>query len=262
MDALEYIVRFFRDSCLNDSVQRHMCLFLVALTVVGSALKELCPLPDTYMSNKRNVLNVYFVKVAWGWTLWLLLPFIALTNFALTRNVKEVLRRLTSLLVGTAVWYICTQFFLFIENLTGSCYSSKDLEELVIELGSRRECIIGGGFWHGFDISGHSFLLPYCVLIIVEETAVIHDLKLGKNRLFDVLVSILFVFLGIISFIWIWMYLCTAIYFHELDQKLFGTAFGVLAWFGTYKSWYTLPCSPGLPPKSASGPKKSEHYRQ
>ncbi|KAJ1123446.1 hypothetical protein NDU88_001915 [Pleurodeles waltl] len=112
MEALEGAVRFFRDTCLRDAIRRHLYLILIAITVCGSIVKEFCPLPDSYLNNKRNVLNVYFVKVAWGWTLWLLLPFIAITNFSLTRNIKEVLRRMTSLLVGTAVWYTCTQFFL------------------------------------------------------------------------------------------------------------------------------------------------------
>lgn len=261
MEALECAVRFFRDTCLRDAIRRHLYLILIAITLCGSLVKEFCPLPDSYLNNKRNVLNVYFVKVAWGWTLWLLLPFIAVTNFSLTRNIKDVLRRMTSLLVGTAVWYTCIQFFLFIENLTGNCYNSTALE-VVLEQGSRRECIIGGGFWYGFDISGHSFLLPYCVLLIVEETTVIHELKLDRNRKIDVLISVLFVFLGILSLIFIWMYLCTALYFHEVDQKLFGTAFGLVGWYGTYKSWYTLPYSPGLPPKNTVVNRKSRHYKQ
>ena len=43
---------------------------------VGSLIADMYPFPDSYFSNKRNVINMYMVKIGWGWTLAVLLPFI------------------------------------------------------------------------------------------------------------------------------------------------------------------------------------------
>ncbi|KAK9404765.1 fat storage-inducing transmembrane protein 2 [Crotalus adamanteus] len=72
---------------------------LMSFMVIGSLIKELMPLTPTYLSNKRNVLNVYFVKFAWAWTFSLLLPFVSLTNYNVLQNILPVLVRLFSLLV-------------------------------------------------------------------------------------------------------------------------------------------------------------------
>ncbi|XP_029463594.1 fat storage-inducing transmembrane protein 2 [Rhinatrema bivittatum] len=261
MECLEDCARFLKARCLTVAMRQRLYLVLLCINIAGSALKEFSPLPDSYLSNKRNFLNVYFVKLAWAWTFWLLLPFIALTTFALTRNPKEVLRRLSTLLVGTVIWYVCTKFFVFIENLTGSCYTSEALHDLREEHENRKECMMGGGVWHGFDISGHSFLLPYCILMIVEETAVVHELTLQRNQHLHAVVSALFVALTALALIWVWMFFCTAIYFHDISQKLFGTAFGLLAWYGTYQAWYLNPISPGLPPKGTALKSKRRGYK-
>ncbi|KAM8945798.1 acyl-coenzyme A diphosphatase FITM2 [Pelodytes ibericus] len=251
MALLETSVSLCKRWILNETSRHHLVLLLTGIAVGGSLMKELWPLPDTYLSNKRNVLNVYFVKFSWAWTFWLLLPFIALTNYILTQNIGAVLRRLTSLLVGTLIWYLCTRFFLYIEHITGNCYDSEALAELRTQYADRSECKQGGGYWHGFDISGHSFLLPYCVLTILEETSVIHDDRLERHwhkRAIDAL----YVALGILSLIWVWMFFCTAIYFHNVWQKLIGTIFGILGWHVTYGCWYLHPYSPRLPPRRTS----------
>ncbi|XP_030064794.1 acyl-coenzyme A diphosphatase FITM2 isoform X2 [Microcaecilia unicolor] len=259
--CLESCTQFLKTYCLTMALRQRLYLVLLCITVIGSLFKELLPLPDSYLNNKRNFLNVYFVKVAWAWTFWLLLPFIAITTFYLTRNQKEVLRRLSTLLIGTIIWYVCTRFFMFIENLTGSCYTSEALQDLKEEHENKKACVMGGGVWYGFDISGHSFLLPYCILMIVEETAVVHELKLQKNQYIHIIVSALFVALGILALIWVWMFFCTAIYFHDIYQKLFGTAFGLLAWYGTYQAWYLHPISPGRPPQGSYLKSKQHSYR-
>ncbi|EMP28717.1 Fat storage-inducing transmembrane protein 2 [Chelonia mydas] len=168
----------------------------------------------------------YFVKLAWAWTFWLLLPFIAITNYYLSRNVLGVLRRLGTLLVGTVVWYVCTSLFLRIEDFTGNCYKSPALDVLFQEHPSKWQCRQGGGFWNGFDISGHSFLLTYCALMIVEEMAVLHVLNTDRSPRLHVVVNALFVALSFLTLIWVWMFFCTAVYFHDFSQKLFGTLVG------------------------------------
>nr|XP_060628164.1 acyl-coenzyme A diphosphatase FITM2 [Anolis sagrei ordinatus] len=233
----------------SGRLRRMMPWVLLGLMMSGSLLKEWAPLPETYMSNKRNLLNIYFVKFAWAWTLFLLLPFISITNYIVTGNARSVAQRLSTLLVGTAIWYVCTGVFLHIEDMTGVCYSSPSLDLLQREHSSKILCHQAGGFWHGFDISGHSFLLSYCALMIMEEIAVMHNMKTSKELRLRSVINGLFLALSFLTLIWIWMFLTTAIYFHEFSQKLFGTFVGIAAWYGTYRFWYLKRLSPGLPPQ-------------
>ncbi|KAJ6665636.1 hypothetical protein lerEdw1_002006 [Lerista edwardsae] len=103
MEHLDRSARFLRSWLVRTSMRQTMPWGILVAMLVGSLIKEFAPLPETYMSNKRNVLNVYFVKFAWAWTLCLLLPFISVTSYCVTRSVPAVLRRLSSLLVGTAI---------------------------------------------------------------------------------------------------------------------------------------------------------------
>eukprot|EP00079_Xenopus_tropicalis_P030724 XP_012826930.1 PREDICTED: fat storage-inducing transmembrane protein 2 isoform X1 [Xenopus tropicalis] len=259
MERLENCAQMFQRRFLNESFRRHCPVLLACIVLGGSLLKELSPLPDSYWNNKRNVLNVYFVKFSWGWTLWLLLPFIALTNYKLTRSTTKVLRRLSSLLVSTLIWYLCTNLFLYIENITGSCYESEAMSDPK-EHQDRRECRLHSGYWHGFDISGHCFLLSYCILLILEETSIISNIRFERHW-HRMAINAQFAALSILVIIWVWMFLCTAVYFHNIFQKVIGTAFGILAWYITYRWWYLQPISPGLPPASASRSGKEPIYR-
>ncbi|XP_038606630.1 fat storage-inducing transmembrane protein 2 [Tachyglossus aculeatus] len=260
MDALEACAGAVR-VCLG-AVRLRRGLLAWALSgaaLGGSLLKALGPLPRSYLSDSGNLLNRYFVKVAWGWTFWLLLPFIALTNYQLTGSRWAVLRRLSSLLVGTAIWYVCTNVFSQVEHLTGGCYQSAVPDEAARKEpgASKEQCHGGGGFWHGFDISGHSFLLSFCTLVIVEEMAVLPEVKTDRGQGLHVALSVLVVALGFLALVWVGMFLCTAIYFHDLSQKVLGTLFGLLGWYATYGYWYRRPFSPGLPPRQpGSGPKQ------
>ncbi|XP_059753190.1 acyl-coenzyme A diphosphatase FITM2 isoform X1 [Balaenoptera ricei] len=262
MEHLERCAWVLRGTLVRAAVRRYLPWALVASMLAGSLLKELSPLPESYLSNKRNVLNVYFVKVAWAWTFCLLLPFITLTNYHLTGKAGLVLRRLSTLLVGTAIWYVGTAVFANIEHYTGSCYQSPALEGVRKEHQSKRQCHGEGGFWHGFDISGHSFLLTFCALMIVEEMAVLHEVRTDRSHWLHAAITTLGVALGFLTFIWVWMFLCTAVYFHNLSQKMFGTLFGLLGWYGTYGCWYLKSFSPGLPPQSSSLNLKQDSYKK
>ncbi|XP_008849226.1 fat storage-inducing transmembrane protein 2 [Nannospalax galili] len=262
MEHLERCAWFLRGTLVRAAVRRYLPWVLAAGMLAGSILKELSPLPESYLSNKRNVLNMYFVKMAWAWTVFLLLPFIALTNYHLTGKTSLVLRRLSTLLVGTAIWYVCTALFSNIEHFTGSCYQSPALEGIREECQSKQQCHREGGFWYGFDISGHSFLLSFCALMIVEEMAVLQEVKMDRSHCLHIATTILVVALGFLTLIWMWMFLCTAIYFHNLTQKVFGTSFGLLGWYGTYKYWYLKSFSPGLPPQTSSLTLKRDTYKK
>lgn len=198
----------------------------------------------------------YFVKVSWGWTLLLLTPFLLLSNSPVSRSVSFLARRLLSLAVATAVWYVCTETFFYIEDATGSCFDTA-ASVPVKDFTSKASCRRAGFHWDGYDISGHSFILAYSTLLIVEETAPMALVRTARlSTLPRMVLALLYVALNLIVVIWVWMFACTSVYFHDLSHKLLGTVCGLLGWFLTYRVWYLTPCSPGLPPQLQSKEQK------
>lgn len=189
----------------------------------------------------------YFVKLSWGWNLVLLLPFIFLSN-SYNRNLIFVSKRLTSLVVATAIWYSFTEIFFYIENVTGACYKSNSMQKIEEGFSTKTECKNAMYFWEGFDISGHSFILSYSTLLIMEEMVpMLHLVQHYQTR--TTILDALYLALNAIAVIWVWMFACTSVYFHNTIQKFLGTLFGVFGWYVTYKVWYLNPFSPGLPPR-------------
>ncbi|CAM9215029.1 unnamed protein product [Lampetra planeri] len=247
VDALvEQLVTLWR----RPAVRQRFHWMFVVISIVGSIFKELQLVPETYFSSSRNVLNVYFVKVSWGWTLLLLTPFVLLSNSSFSRNVFFLGRRLLSLAVATAIWYVCTETFFYIEDVTGSCYETDAMDVINKEFTFKASCRRAGFYWHGYDISGHSFILSYSALFIMEEMAPMSSLKAASlSALPRMVLNLLYVALNLLVFIWVWMFSCTSVYFHDLSHKVLGTTCGLLGWFLTYRVWYLTPLSPGLPPQ-------------
>ncbi|XP_070695741.1 acyl-coenzyme A diphosphatase FITM2 isoform X2 [Pempheris klunzingeri] len=177
MAAVDVIVDNLVTLWRIPAVRQNFHWIFLLISVVGSVLKELQLVPQTYFSSSRNALNVYFVKVSWGWTLLLLTPFLLLSNSSFSRSVAFLGRRLLSLLVASAIWYICTETFFYIEDVTGSCFETDAMDVINTEFASKAGCRQAGFHWHGYDISGHSFILAYSSLFIVEETAPMATLK-------------------------------------------------------------------------------------
>ncbi|XP_018543566.1 acyl-coenzyme A diphosphatase FITM2 [Lates calcarifer] len=229
------------------AVRDYFPAIFALISIVGSGLKELDVVPQTYFSNSRNVVNMYFVKVSWGWTLMLLTPFILLSNFSFKRNVSYVFSRALSLVVATATWYIFTEIFFHIEEMSGSCIETgTNLKKE--EFTSKATCRHAGFHWDGFDISGHSFILTYSALFIKEEMVSMTCVKTSSfSALPKMVANLLYVALNLIVIIWVWMFACTSVYFHDFIHKLIGTGLGLLSWYVTYRLWYKH-FLPGLPP--------------
>lgn len=92
-------------------------LFLISL--VGDFL----PFPKSYLARSDNFLNIFFVKIGWGWTLILTMPFVILISFTLCCGnlYKTFARNLTRVLVATFFWFFWTKCFNFIESRYGKC---------------------------------------------------------------------------------------------------------------------------------------------
>lgn len=58
MEHLECCARLLRGTLVHAAVRRYLPWALAACMLAGSLLKELSPLPESYLSNKRNVFNV------------------------------------------------------------------------------------------------------------------------------------------------------------------------------------------------------------
>lgn len=58
MEYVDRAARILRSWLVRSSVRQMMPWVILVAMLAGSLIKELAPLPETYMSNKRNVLNV------------------------------------------------------------------------------------------------------------------------------------------------------------------------------------------------------------
>jgi hypothetical protein len=122
----------------------------------------------SYFATKRNLFNVWFVKIGWFWTT------LALVLFVFTHRFFKTVRSRTAALLRygaiTGLWYLTTQWFFgppLIDRsflLTGgACQRIKDgkadMEPIEFAL-TNAACKMQGGTWSGgIDISGHVFLL-------------------------------------------------------------------------------------------------------
>jgi hypothetical protein len=244
--------------------------YICCLTVI-SLLTDLFPFPRTYFSDRRNALNVYFVKWGWGWTCTVLAFFIYLTSHTYCGGDRKAINRhLSRLAVATSWWFMCTRLFTHIQETVGHCVpnnigssvgSTSSDATLILD---RDECEKAGHRWLTFDVSSHAFLLIHCLLTITEEVHCIagwerideiaaqeqqgHTDRYTADQLQCIRASYvthtpfiraLMIVLTLLTILWEMMLVATAIYFHNLPQKLTGAAFAALGWFISYRVWYS-----------------------
>ena len=223
--------------------------------LIGSVISDVFAVPQTYFSEKRNVLNRVFVGFGYGWTLVLLSGYIFLTSFVYTcGDWKTVIRKhLTRLVISTFWWLALTKTFMYIDSVVGVC-SAKNLTQ-------KRDCVKAGKIWLGFDISGHVFLLILNLLTISEEVksfkfwnnleSLLQEEDLpAKRNLTEREISqarISYKALtpyikGVIFLLAVWTVFCefmliiSVIYrFHTLTQKIAAAFLAVGCWFVTYR---------------------------
>ena len=243
--------KYFDFMVKNTYKVQHLVLWIpqVKMLIVwliflsGSFIHDFFPLPGSYFSNKKNIFNVYFVKRGWGWTCGLLLVFIFMNLARKEVGVKIIWKHILRLLYGTLIWFIFTTIFEQIESWTGHCEGDFIKE-------SKIDCLGEGLQWNGFDISGHCFLLTFCILLINEELFAITTGHTGKKREtselweFDqratekttqkAVLTLLSISLTLLMILWEFMLFFTCIYFHTVHQKASGTVIGIFAWHLIY----------------------------
>lgn len=241
-------------------------IYLCGASVV-SLFTDLVPVPKSYFSEKTNFFNTFFVKLGWGWTISLLLPFVYYTSSTYCCGQKTLVRQhMARLGIATFFWYSCTTIFNWVENVTGMCTSAE------MEHDRKNLCIEAGYEWIGFDASGHTFLLMYSLLVISEEVKCIsgwskiadaikteeeHPTRLTAEQLTTLKflygcntpkIKGLIVCLTLLQILWEVMFFATVIYFHNMPQKLIAAAFASAVWLFTYQTWYRIEKIWPLPP--------------
>lgn len=243
----------------------HIKIGLYMLTlVVCSLMRDFNIVNERFFfANKGNFLNVYFVKLGWFWTLLVSTPFVIMTSIVYTGFNKAIIRNsLIRLVIATLSWFIFTSAFEYIDAITGKCTLPK--------LRTKNACRSGNHEWiYGFDISGHTFILMHSLFLMLEEVKIYTQWEEMKKKLNDLAkkneftpstermnywfnlltpyIRLNFFMMASLALLWEIMLLCTFMYFHTIMHKLVAAFFAIIIWFVTYKSWYSLDLSPGLP---------------
>ena len=254
-----------------------MAILSLLSLVAWVDLSPQCP----YLSDKRNTVNSLLVKWSWGWSLLCLGPSVMLTAFIYSAlQWRQVLYHFSRLLVAHCIWLSATQAFIFLDSAVGVCSDGSDKD--------RTDCLQGEGSWEGFDISGHVFLLTYCVYVLTEEVAGLkwevwsefdgsleleHTAmdKLGKaseilphiHFLCSPLAAGLELFAAALMTLWITMTIITSLYFHSVTEKLLGGVCGWLGWLLTYGCVYGKAYMPRRPEQGLLHPlRHSSQYHE
>ena len=223
------------------------------IVILGSLLCDFHRPPEFYLSNKRNIFNVFFAKWSLAWTLLFLTPYMVLTYWIKSSsNLKVVSKNILRLVVAFVVWFGVTTVFEWIDHFSGDCEGS--------DFYSRKsECQGQGLVWTGSDISGHSFLLTFCSVIICEEIQLVRfwisadvnskdkNTNKSKDQLACNVSSVMYICNCLLLILWLMLLVITSVYFHTTNSKLGGIIIALLAWLLTYRIYFPSKYFPGSP---------------
>ncbi|OAQ26291.1 hypothetical protein K457DRAFT_47904, partial [Linnemannia elongata AG-77] len=200
----------------------------------------------SYFSNKRNILNMVFVKNGWGWTSITFLVYIAVVFGKALMNQQDNSFNTTPVALvrwglATLYWWLISQWF-FGPGLFDRVFVMTGGSCSIDGHWSQYHCRRQGGNWAGgVDISGHMFLLTHAWLFLMEELSIFLNVPEAWTALQNRRTAKYAVW-GILALtgLWWWMLLMTSVYYHHLAEKLTGLFFGVLFWFGSYVTLYKV----------------------
>lgn len=243
-----------------------VALYLGSLFLI-SLIGDFIPFPKTYFARSDNLFNVYFVKVGWGWTLMMMVPFVVMTSYTLCcGDMKKLLRHhAPRIAIATFFWFFWTKVFNVIETSYGKCTAKG--------FSTKSSCLRAGHLWNGFDISGHAFILIHSSLVLIEEARPIikwetikehlrnelHDraisepsstnplrnlnddqmrnLKFLYERLTPI-IRTLFIGMAVLQLLWDIMLVGTMLYYHRMIEKFISGIIAIFTWYFTYRFWY------------------------
>ncbi|KAG5437132.1 hypothetical protein PCANB_001108 [Pneumocystis canis] len=208
-------------------------LTIYPITIILGSLSTLTKgIHTSYFSRSSNLFNVIFAKQGWFWTS---LVFI----YHLTRiEYKDILKACFRWLLATLWWFFITQWFFGLSIMDrSSVWTGGKCKFDDAKLNNTREhniyssvkCKLAGGKWiEGYDFSGHAFLLTHASLFLWSELLL--TLSSGPKfvKQFQTIAIIALLFL------WWFMLLMTACYFHVLMEKVIGLVIGYFTWASIY----------------------------
>lgn len=203
------------------------------------------PLGETrYFANKKNFLNVYFIKFAWGWTTasFLLLWATSPTNF-------KARRRLLQWGIETLSWIVFTTWFFgpslldrvlvssggecIVHNPDGElisvpvefCYLKSPVSHQTHPHLFVNSLVETWADWQavprlrkGHDVSGHIFLLTMSILFLSDQLRPSFAQPRGWSSLHSLAVALCL----LLTLTWFVASYTTCVYFHTPQEKVTG----------------------------------------
>jgi len=205
-----------------NSATRYWCASSWILVLLLSVASSLVIIPGSFFDNPDNILNTLFVKWAWGWTMYSLLPAVVLVSWAMGDDFRQNSLRaaLKIFLFGTTGWFLGTQLTFKIGDYTGTCVDSNF--SAVSGFATKRLCRSNGHTWDYFDISGHTFLLSWSVYLMITELLEPAREFFKKTHSFIIeMVTLLAIAWNVLlAILWIVMLVSTQLYFHTIAEKV------------------------------------------
>jgi hypothetical protein len=148
--------------------------------------------PHNYFAGKRNLVNLYFVKIGWFWTTLAFTFLQATARPPASSKQRHYTQAITRFALITTIWYLVTQWFfgpaLVDRSFTitgGHCEAPTPIHDLsdvkaaisFPTIGSSTVCKASGGHWRGgHDISGHVFML------VLSSASLIYELYIADSH--------------------------------------------------------------------------------
>lgn len=199
-------------TCLRNTRIQVYCALIIACSLIS--------VPEDYKMDKTNVLNQWFVKLGWFWTCILVVP---LLFFNIQDNDREAVSyAMFRILLSTLLWYISVTLFQFVDTTTG------------------------------FDISGHTFLLIFSNLLITSELELSNTSEFSNKRCSNnmkvkqksaitnlkISPKMVKIPLFILTILWDFMLLQTALYYHTILQKTIAALWAIGSWYVLHIFFY------------------------
>ncbi|KAJ3724669.1 inositol phospholipid synthesis and fat-storage-inducing TM-domain-containing protein [Lentinula raphanica] len=212
-----------------------------------------------YWARKSNVLNVYFIKKAWGWT-----SAAFLLLWATTTPSQRTLSRVMQWLTATACWLTFTTWFFgpavidrvnlasggdcFVHLPSGDlitvptdyCFTKSTVTPISHPDIFTSSLVLPEG-WSGIprlrrghDVSGHVFLLTMSVLFLADQLS--RSLRFGQSSFWNKLAMAANV---VLISIWLFASVTTSVYFHSPFEKVTGYVLGLVSFAVTQTSVFS-----------------------
>ena len=211
------------------------------------------------------LINQNFVKWIWGWTMLVITPFAVLFAYKIqhfkrrkfsnkklksSMQYHKLIHPLTRInLLGTIIWYLFTKLKSFLYNNTGRCLIENS-NKAVLQASNAKSCrwltneekLGQQGYWTGFNLSGHSFMLNFSFMIVATELygfyqllKINYDSKSSKysQQKTSKLLAFLKIYYHVCLFFLFLCLLCvsvTYLVYHTFIEKVIGTVLALFCW--------------------------------